>query len=1088
MPRLVSGNRGGSVVAKAATVNGAATGAIYTVRRLLGSASTLALITGTNSNLTLNATTGAVSAAVALGTASQTAKVREVNGQLAIEYPVALTGVAIANPTLSLSSGVTQAEGNTGTSAFVWTLTLNRDGSTASFPYSWAVTGNGTDPANAADFGGTLPSGSGTFAPGETSKTITVLVAGDTAVEPAETFLLTVTAAGLTSVTSTGTISNDDGATPDYIIQSDADWATIPAGLKSGGGLIEVKPGSYTTKTLSGITTTTNPLIFKATNRAVVGDRSLKIANTLSRSRVDQLVFNGTGNVVIDGLELVSTSWQNNPVPCVAFSGTETAPTFRWCHIHAGYRGNVDTTHNVVLDLPEYACVSATLVSGTITALNITRAYVGDLVAPGTYPLTLTVAGTGFSATMTVSSTTQLDSTGNSITGNHITSFNLSSGGTGIAFAHSSKLLTFTGQKVMADNLPYGFQSRTITGTPRAGVLTVEDCLLEDLSNAIKAGGKDGTYYERNTFRRIYQDAFSTGLGVSDLGQPGFPITGRNNFSTLPFSKSGDAGDPHSDQTQLFGNRGTNPTSADWKDITYTGNIHVDGVCRGGVQGFVIADMPPGIAHEVYIAGNAIISKGLPNGTYLDYIRNSFLYRNLFIRYNPTGGDSSCSISVVDAGENNFVRDNVSEALSVQKNGQNVERAGNVVMGAGGSSVSYASVFANPTGTRSSVADLVAAYTGTGPALGKGAFVSDGYINWTTGVVDRALEPSYIRFTPLVNQVASATVTTAWRKLISGPSSQTISISNGLYQIADDAVGTNATTATSTSGTVARGKYIRATITNGAGSSQASVAVLTINGQAFNASSTTASTAVYPIVAFDASGGPDRYQSASAALFATNEAQGTLFIPKYRTAGVPAASVSLWYATTGVASIQVQLLTSGSVRVTLRNGATTVLIMTTSINVSDNIAHDLMFSWDVSQVAIGDAGLVLVDGVSKTTLSTYTGGPGSVLDHATPKAMQFGGLGVAGANTLFTGELGGLFVWPQVRYDFNDAVALSKFAADQIGRGQNTTGNGINGTPARVALVGTAAQWAAGLNWGTGAAYSPQSGAALTDVSGAAWS
>lgn len=115
-------------------------------------------------------------------------------------------------PSLSLSAAVSQAEGNSGATAFAWTLTLNRDGSTASYPYSWAVTGTGTNPANAADFGGTLPSGSGTFAPGETSKTITVLVAGDTSVEPAETFTLTVTASGLNTVSSIGTIGNDDTA------------------------------------------------------------------------------------------------------------------------------------------------------------------------------------------------------------------------------------------------------------------------------------------------------------------------------------------------------------------------------------------------------------------------------------------------------------------------------------------------------------------------------------------------------------------------------------------------------------------------------------------------------------------------------------------------------------------------------------------------------------------------------------------------------------------------------------------------------------------------------------------------------------
>ena len=120
--------------------------------------------------------------------------------------------VPTPSPSLTLSSALTYPEGNSGTAAFVWTLTLNRDGSTASFPFMWAVAGNGTSPAEVSDFGGTYPIGSGTFAPGETTKQITVLVTGDTAVEPNETFLLTVTANGLNTVTSTGTISNDDVA------------------------------------------------------------------------------------------------------------------------------------------------------------------------------------------------------------------------------------------------------------------------------------------------------------------------------------------------------------------------------------------------------------------------------------------------------------------------------------------------------------------------------------------------------------------------------------------------------------------------------------------------------------------------------------------------------------------------------------------------------------------------------------------------------------------------------------------------------------------------------------------------------------
>lgn len=113
---------------------------------------------------------------------------------------------------MSISASQTILEGNSGTTAFAYTLTLNRGGSTAAYPYSWTVAGSGANPADANDFGGTFPSGSGTFATGETSKTITILASGDTTVETDETFTLTVATTGLNTVTSTGAIGNDDTA------------------------------------------------------------------------------------------------------------------------------------------------------------------------------------------------------------------------------------------------------------------------------------------------------------------------------------------------------------------------------------------------------------------------------------------------------------------------------------------------------------------------------------------------------------------------------------------------------------------------------------------------------------------------------------------------------------------------------------------------------------------------------------------------------------------------------------------------------------------------------------------------------------
>ncbi|MBK7341932.1 MAG: hypothetical protein IPJ06_01755 [Saprospiraceae bacterium] len=107
-------------------------------------------------------------------------------------------------------------EGNAGNTSFTFTVT--RTGLLgATFTLNYAVTGSGANPANAADFGGSFPSGMVSFAANETSKVITVLVSGDLTVEPDETFTTTITQSGACSVavttgTATGTIINDDMA------------------------------------------------------------------------------------------------------------------------------------------------------------------------------------------------------------------------------------------------------------------------------------------------------------------------------------------------------------------------------------------------------------------------------------------------------------------------------------------------------------------------------------------------------------------------------------------------------------------------------------------------------------------------------------------------------------------------------------------------------------------------------------------------------------------------------------------------------------------------------------------------------------
>lgn len=109
------------------------------------------------------------------------------------------------------------AEGQTGVTAYGFTITRHGDTSGVA-SVAWQVAGTGAAPAEGADFiGQTLPGGTVTFAPGESSKSITVRVNADTVKEGSEAFNVTLLnpsdgatlASGRTSASSR--ILNDDG-------------------------------------------------------------------------------------------------------------------------------------------------------------------------------------------------------------------------------------------------------------------------------------------------------------------------------------------------------------------------------------------------------------------------------------------------------------------------------------------------------------------------------------------------------------------------------------------------------------------------------------------------------------------------------------------------------------------------------------------------------------------------------------------------------------------------------------------------------------------------------------------------------------
>ncbi len=139
---------------------------------------------------------------------------------------IAASGVLVATSTgyslVSIATNV--AEGATGATAYRYTVARIGD-ATGTTSVAWAVGAEVLtrvtfgDPsrrsADGSDFvGGVYPSGALTFLPGETQKTLTVEVAGDTLIEPDETFSLTLEDgfSDVRAVTSyvTNRILNDD--------------------------------------------------------------------------------------------------------------------------------------------------------------------------------------------------------------------------------------------------------------------------------------------------------------------------------------------------------------------------------------------------------------------------------------------------------------------------------------------------------------------------------------------------------------------------------------------------------------------------------------------------------------------------------------------------------------------------------------------------------------------------------------------------------------------------------------------------------------------------------------------------------------
>lgn len=143
-------------------------------------------------------------------------RLRFDDGEVAVRPDFNIDSTAFTFTTGTLS----QAEGTGGTTGFTFTLTRSgATGGAATVNYAVSgATGSGTAPADAADFAGSaFPAGTVSFAPGQTSRTLTIPVAADGLLEANERFAVTlsgVSGATIGTASAQGIIRNDDVAPP----------------------------------------------------------------------------------------------------------------------------------------------------------------------------------------------------------------------------------------------------------------------------------------------------------------------------------------------------------------------------------------------------------------------------------------------------------------------------------------------------------------------------------------------------------------------------------------------------------------------------------------------------------------------------------------------------------------------------------------------------------------------------------------------------------------------------------------------------------------------------------------------------------
>ena len=584
----------------------------------------------------------------AAGTTSQTIAVsvtgdttQEGNETVVLELSNATTGISTASGTGTITDNdlvfsidsPSAAEGDSGSANLTFTVTLSASAS-STHSVDYAQTGgtatSGTDYTAVA--GGTL-----TFAATETSKTITVLVTGDTADEGNETVVIMLSNAttGISTASGTGTITDDD---PKFSINS----PSVAEGDSSTANLVF-------TVTLSGTRSSSSPLTVdyaSSDGTATAGTDYTAVSGTLTfasgvTSRT--VAVSVTGDTADESNETVVLTLSN------ASAGTGIA--------------TATGTGTIRDDDPNFSINSPSVAEGDSGPVNLVFTVTLSASASSPYTVDYADAGTG-TATSGTDYTAVTGSTLTFAAGTTTQTITISVTGDTVDESNETVVLTLS-------NASSGTAISTATGT---GTITDDDPKFSINSPSVAEGDSSSV----NLVFTVTLSASSTSQLAVDYAQTGGTATSGTDYAAVTASTLTFAPGTTTRTIAVSVTGDTTDESNETVVLTLSNATAGAGISTAIGTGTIRDDDPK------FSIGNASVAEGDSGSANLVFTvtLSASSTSQLTVDYAQTGGTatSGTDYTAVAAGTLTFPANSTTRTITVLATGDTLDEANETVV------------------------------------------------------------------------------------------------------------------------------------------------------------------------------------------------------------------------------------------------------------------------------------------------------------------------------------------------------------------------------------------------------------------------